>query len=390
MKTMSLNGASRTIAFFSLTLFISITVWASEGRYPIYEPTTITSPGKYIVTRNITAAGIIINVQSSNVDIDLNGFTLESTAPTDPVINVQGVSHVAIRNGIVSYGQNSIHVQGTIQVVIEDIASYYANGAAILMVDSSGDVRRCHIFSPYGEGIYFENYGAPGVFEDNVIEGTQSTGIRVVYGRGAVISGNRLISVSGNAIHLSGSTACLISRNSIDDAYADVIIRGIFVENSMGITITGNCFYKMGSGIYLVSSTGCQLSENTLSWADIEISNSSGTQVFNNVIEGGWGNGIFLNANANHNRILNNVVSNRQGDGMIIGGKWNYIEGNLLNGNAYFGLNFTSFAQDNVYRGNMAHSNAGGGTCTNKVSNDLCDDGSGDVSHGDNYMPGKL
>ncbi len=53
-------------------------------RIPLAAATTITQPGSYFLTANITVAtgnGIAIN--SDNVTLDLNGFTLASTSPND-------------------------------------------------------------------------------------------------------------------------------------------------------------------------------------------------------------------------------------------------------------------------------------------------------------------
>jgi len=48
---------------------------AAEGRTPIAVPTTISSPGQYVVTRNIASGvGTIITIDADDVDLDLNGF----------------------------------------------------------------------------------------------------------------------------------------------------------------------------------------------------------------------------------------------------------------------------------------------------------------------------
>ncbi len=82
---------------------------AAEGRIPIWQPTLITDPGSYVVTRNITGPGTIIDVETEGVTIDLNGFVLETTDPTAAVIRLRP-SPVDMRND----GGVSISGSGTL------------------------------------------------------------------------------------------------------------------------------------------------------------------------------------------------------------------------------------------------------------------------------------
>ena len=55
----------------------------AEGRIPVFlDGTIIGADGRYIVTRNIVSggAGPVITIAASNVDLDLNGFTLTGAA----------------------------------------------------------------------------------------------------------------------------------------------------------------------------------------------------------------------------------------------------------------------------------------------------------------------
>src|SRR5262245_17256632 len=56
-------------------------VHADEGSIPIYQAnTTISSPGSYHLTRDITAtSGDAITINSSGVNLDLNGHTVTVT-----------------------------------------------------------------------------------------------------------------------------------------------------------------------------------------------------------------------------------------------------------------------------------------------------------------------
>lgn len=74
-----------------------------EARTPISGATTISTPGSYYLTGNINvASGNGINITTDNVTLDLNGFTISSTAsaPSGNGVNINGLrSHVTIRNG---------------------------------------------------------------------------------------------------------------------------------------------------------------------------------------------------------------------------------------------------------------------------------------------------
>src|SRR5262245_66107010 len=92
--------------FLVLLVFLaaaSPSIRADEGRIPIFQPTTITSTGSYVVTRDITvASGNVITIQASYVTLDLNGktLTIQSTVPEDTVIGIgPGASNLRVRNG---------------------------------------------------------------------------------------------------------------------------------------------------------------------------------------------------------------------------------------------------------------------------------------------------
>lgn len=71
-------------------------------------PYTISAPGSYYLTGNLTvSSGDAINVASGNVTIDLNGFTISSTsnpASGNGIAFSGGPSHIAIFNGTIRSG----------------------------------------------------------------------------------------------------------------------------------------------------------------------------------------------------------------------------------------------------------------------------------------------
>src|SRR6185295_9041736 len=89
-----------------------------EPRMPISSlPFTISQSGSYFLSRNLlfTAMGVnAITITASNVTLDLNGFTLSSTAAADgEAIHVQPNLHgIVVRNGAID-GTSTVSITGT-------------------------------------------------------------------------------------------------------------------------------------------------------------------------------------------------------------------------------------------------------------------------------------
>ena len=80
---------------------------AADGAIPIWEPTIITEPGKYIVTRDIVGVppSPVLTITVSNVHVDLNGFTLRIDGAPNVVL-ANSVTSVVLENGAIAYGGN--------------------------------------------------------------------------------------------------------------------------------------------------------------------------------------------------------------------------------------------------------------------------------------------
>jgi hypothetical protein len=80
-----------------------------EARTPIGSaPFTITNPGSYYVTANLAvSSGDAIRISADNVGLDLNGFTISSTAPSANGIAIDLIGarrNISIANGFISSG----------------------------------------------------------------------------------------------------------------------------------------------------------------------------------------------------------------------------------------------------------------------------------------------
>lgn len=84
-----------------LVLFVAVAAFASasagEGQIPLYQPTTITESGHYVVTNDFEAAsGPALRIEALDVTIDLSGHTVRGDVVTAPTA---GEHHLWVRDG---------------------------------------------------------------------------------------------------------------------------------------------------------------------------------------------------------------------------------------------------------------------------------------------------
>jgi parallel beta-helix repeat protein len=325
---------------------------AAEGRTPIWQPTVITVPGKYFVSRNLpppAAGGVTIQILVPDVEIDLNGMQLDVTGAAYGILAI-GTNRVSVRNGhLVGNGvAAALHVEDAVQVTVEELTIDVAGGATRgIELDnvSDFDVRRNLIAGAGNEAIRITGPGpfAPyhGAVADNILRS------------------------SNVGIFLSLGSSVIVRNNAIESN----MLYGIRIEDSGGILIAENTAQGMAEGISLFQSSGCK--------------------IYNNVADETADAGIHLGLGSDDNLVLNNVVRQSGAQGLLVESERNHVEGNLLNRNGLFGLHFMSTSRDNVYRRNTARGNAGAG-CAGISTPDLCDEapsGFANTSFGDNFMP---
>jgi parallel beta-helix repeat protein len=276
----------------TVCLMIAAPLIAGDGAVPIWEPTTITEPGKYILTRNITSSsGPVLFIDSANdVHLDLGGFTVLYTGTSSYAIRATNTGSVTIRNG-------TVKVQGTdhpVGVELVECTGYDLNHLNI-EVSSPGSVTA------------IQAQASNGVIRQNVINGGP-------------------VSVSDGAAQVVGNTVTNASN-------------GIHVSTSstIGVVVADNLVVDCGAGIVAAYTTGGTIARNT--------------------VRGCSGVGIHMTGNP------------------LVSGTHNHIEGNVMTGNGV-GLKL-DHSDENVYRGNTARGN----------TVDFEDSGTGNTSHGDNYMP---
>jgi len=351
----------------ALVILPAAPILADEARIPIFQPTTITQPGYYILTRDLSPASVTaITIQADNVTVDLNGRAINS-APSQGAIAVNGAfQNVTIRNGRLlggNYGVNAAaSAPGTVNLRVERVeigntafAGVQVIGAGIIQLIS------CRITDSGGDATYIvaQTGGTAftGQFIDNVIDNVGRFGIDVGGGRG--------VEVRGNVITRFGTTTPRVFGLILGSGYGGGggnIVEGNVVRGSdddIGIVvdvpnnlITNNVVSDMGStGIgILIEADGNRIVGNVVSTSNVGISALGG-----------------------HSHFERNHVEANRADGLSISTGYNLVDGNFSESNGAFGLNFVS-GPGNAYRNNMLRHNTSGavsGTATDAGGNIL-------------------
>ena len=360
---------------------------AAEGRIPIpftsppATPINITSPGKYILTRPLkaTAAGPVINIAvgvgvgASEVDIDLNGFTLDASASGAACIRGSSLpgstAEISIRNGAIQGGVNGIQLVGAPgaplrKVVIEGVRIGGTTSNAVQISDAQNFLLRDIILIDAG-------VGAAG----------PAAGI--------------LVGVGGGGLALQGSIENNLIRNTKDGisvlGAAATPVTVALLNNRLESIAAGG---TTGDAIHLENDLGCLVSENTirevLGGNGIRLVNTSGTKLFDNVVNRASASGIFVDAASGDNLVWRNVVQQAASSGLYVAGKRNQIDANLLNLNGRgLTLDLAAGAVQNVYRENTARGNTGAAPCPGGLcSADFCGFAVGaNSTQADNWLP---
>lgn len=173
-----------------------------EPRTPISAlPYTISTPGSYFLTRNLSASsGSGITVSANDVTIDLMGFTLSATslATANGIVSSGAVRNIAIKNGNINdWASNGINLTSATVISIDDVR-LNQNGSTGMDVGTNARVRNCSAVSHnpglvairastssvlsncstqgYGTGIAT---GANSTVEDCSVTGATATGIYI-------------------------------------------------------------------------------------------------------------------------------------------------------------------------------------------------------------------
>jgi hypothetical protein len=217
-----------------------------EPRVPISSaPFTISQPGSYYLTTNLTVSGgDAITIATNGVTLDLNGFTISSTtnpASGTAVLIGSGLRNIAIQNG---------HIQGGVTNNGSGVFSGPGFGYGIYYSGVPQNVRVSGV-SVSGcqyHGIYVGS-GASTTVENCVVRTVGSYGIVASTIRGCVALDCGYSAIYGQQVSDSRGQ----SVGSGYGLYAETAVNCYgYSGNSIGLyaTTAQNCYGYSGSGTY--------------------------------------------------------------------------------------------------------------------------------------------
>ena len=207
-------------------------------------PITISTPGSYVLTENLQGTGVaMIEITSSFVTLDLNGFIINNGSPGGiPIEAAEGTRNVTVINGMVTGGMG-----GGIRLydysVVDKLVVFAGHGG--LRVGNNSKVRDCSVSGAYG--IYAEDYS----IISNNMAGHGSAGITV--GKSSRVNGNQILSASFWDIKTGPNS--IIEDNTVVDSMTGI-------QAGSGSLVSRNTVTGSGTGI--TADSGSKVTGNTV------------------------------------------------------------------------------------------------------------------------------
>jgi hypothetical protein len=172
---------------------------------------TISLPGSYILTRDLTAVGNCLVIEADNVTIDLDGYSITGDGFGDGIWDKNVArENVTVRNGVITNFVRGIWLVQTSHVTIEHVrASKNAHGIVV---------------------------GKGAIIRDNVASGNVQRGIDASL-EGNLITGN--VANDNGDDGITAGTGSTVSNNTAQ-GNADLGIIATCASNVVGNTATNN------------------------------------------------------------------------------------------------------------------------------------------------------
>ncbi|MCP3980550.1 MAG: right-handed parallel beta-helix repeat-containing protein [bacterium] len=203
---------------------------AADGRIPIYQaPVTITQPGSYYLTQDIThvGSGESITIAADQVTIDFNGHTLlKENAGNYAIASDGDYTDITIRNGKLIGGNIGIRLRNTVGD------------------DFNVRIEKMIVKDALNEGIY--------------VQGQSLVGSSQVF-----IENNSIHDTGNDGLSLRFMWGGRVTNNVIQDAGTDAGDHGIYMHSCRGVTVADNNVSHSGAdGIRCWYSWYCSFERN--------------------------------------------------------------------------------------------------------------------------------
>lgn len=213
-----------------------------EPRRPISAPVTISVPGSYYLADDIDGG---IEIQSSNVDLDLNGFTVDGSGAI-LTIAIENAGNVRVGNGTVrGASSNNIRALNSSSVILENLRVVDSAFNGIRVANHSGLIliRNTVVNNAPGAGIRILNTAdrsLEAVIESNVVHQTTTSPDSTRQGLivGHVGTGDIFASVSGNRVFNNQNFGIVVTNEGSGSAIGTVtdnVVHG----NATGLRVNG-------------------------------------------------------------------------------------------------------------------------------------------------------
>jgi hypothetical protein len=238
---------------------------------------SISQPGSYYLTTNITvASGDGVFIATNRVTLDLNGFTISSTAPagTGVGININaGRSDITILNGHVTGGVTnnagvfngpgfsdgisySGGVAANIRVSAVTVSGCRVNGI-ILGNNHSSSVQSCLVYSVGGTGIQAASVSDSSAYQCN--SGISADAVHNSYGQGIASYG--ILATTAENCYGQSTSGIGLAASLAQNCYGISSGAGI----GLNAAVAQNCYGTSGSyyGIYCDIANTCRAASSS-------------------------------------------------------------------------------------------------------------------------------
>jgi hypothetical protein len=349
----------------------------AAGRIAVWQPTTISQPGHYVLTRDlaVTDGSTVVRIFSPDVVLDLNGRTITTAGggiAVDIIPSTPAAGSVEIRNGRIRGDGPAVRFSSGMPVATRlrledlDVSTTSVPGPILVSGAPVVEILRCEVH---------DSVAFPSAIHVDSGWLTRWSG---------TIAGNRVREAGGDGIVVSGMASGIVSDNLVDmfgtlgiDSQSGISVSGTIGDERAAVHIERNVVRGAGpplplAGILLTSwSNRTSVVDNVVVGMDVGISVlTDGNSIRGNVIGGTGGSGINIHL-GDGNTVARNLIESGLGDGVRITlGDNNLIDSNSIEG--HFGWGISVSGTGNAYRGNMLRNNITGavtGTATDEGGN---------------------
>lgn len=345
---------------FLFVLGFSVSVFAAGGQIPVYQATTISTPGSYYLTADIIGGGPggAITISSSDVTLDLRGHTIYGE-----VFLSNPFDHVRITNGRICTGRIDMNMGGSF-FRIDNLMIESPPGFPGIMVGNA-----THVVIEYNSLTSVRLMMVTnGRIDHNTISNEVDMGISIFESRGIAVTYNTITNCPQHGIELFASLDCIFEYNIVRGNGSEGMNNsGINMKNCSSMTFMhNNVSQNIGNGFFGFMSIGCHIARNVFGQNHIpdmtlghgiHLENCDANTIDNNTNSGNAQNGIFLTY-ANNNTLANNQVSSCFKNGIeLIESMNNTLTANNASLNTVDGIALTMNSDNNNLDNNTACSN---------------------------------